>query len=341
MKTSKLFTLVAVFLALLSCEKEKSADQKQPKPDKTSEYVNEYPYQKEMKVLDQSGNNSILVRIKSKDENNLNHFLKHKQVKLIVNTGDVNVIKSKEKKSNNKSAGQNKTDTLPNKINEDAIPVWVEVIAENFTKEVNDYSLEICNINTKSTEDWVMGYPTGYSVKSKDSDFLGIVHYGWSGSYKIYCKFTYNECGPTIHTIFGTICPAKDAFTAWLYPNGTYWACMGEDWDVYKRNVLVYECRYQDPTPSYRVAKKRNDFRGHNCTIGHYDGANCHVGTPPSGTNAFIWHDRFYYTPVNGNQCPMEGSWFDGANCYVMEIPDECAPFIYNNKFYVSPDIIQ
>ena len=70
--------------------------------------------------------------------------------------------------------------------------------------------------------------------------------------------------------------------------------------------------------------------------IGSYDGANCKVGTPPSGTTAFIYNHRFYYTDINGS-CPYPGSWFDGANCYVTAIPSSADPFIYNNRWYVQP----
>jgi hypothetical protein len=69
--------------------------------------------------------------------------------------------------------------------------------------------------------------------------------------------------------------------------------------------------------------------------LGSYDGANCFIGTPPSGTNAFIFANNFYYTPLPGNQCPRPGSWYDGANCFVMPIPSQTTPFIWANSWYV------
>ena len=71
--------------------------------------------------------------------------------------------------------------------------------------------------------------------------------------------------------------------------------------------------------------------------IGSYDGANCWLGQPPSGTTAFIWSTNFYYTPVNHNQCPKPGSSYDGANCFVMAIPPTTTPFIWSNMWYVAP----
>lgn len=71
--------------------------------------------------------------------------------------------------------------------------------------------------------------------------------------------------------------------------------------------------------------------------IGSYDGANCWVGQPPSGTTSFIWSTNFYYTPTNGNQCIRPGSWYDGANCFVTAIPPGTNPFIWSNMWYVEP----
>lgn len=70
--------------------------------------------------------------------------------------------------------------------------------------------------------------------------------------------------------------------------------------------------------------------------IGSYDGANCYIGKAPTGTQAFIYSNNFYYTDIN-NTCPYPGSWFDGANCFVTSIPTGTHPFIYNNSWYVKP----
>jgi len=67
---------------------------------------------------------------------------------------------------------------------------------------------------------------------------------------------------------------------------------------------------------------------------GNFDGYNCRVGTPPSGSNAFIWADNFYYT---GPNCPMKGSSFNGANCFVQNIPNGSIGFIWNNNWYLHP----
>jgi len=69
--------------------------------------------------------------------------------------------------------------------------------------------------------------------------------------------------------------------------------------------------------------------------IGQWDTQNCYVGTPPSGTQAFIYANTFYYTDINGT-CSYPGSWFDGYNCSVTSVPNGAQPFIYNNNWYVA-----
>jgi hypothetical protein len=70
--------------------------------------------------------------------------------------------------------------------------------------------------------------------------------------------------------------------------------------------------------------------------LGTFDGANCFIGKPPTGTAAFIFAGNLYYTPVSGNQCPRPGSWFDSANCFVAHVPGQAVPFIFANGWYVQ-----
>ncbi len=70
---------------------------------------------------------------------------------------------------------------------------------------------------------------------------------------------------------------------------------------------------------------------------GSFDGANCYIGTPPSGETSFIYADNFYYTPVGCCSCPNVGTSFDGANCFVRSIPSNVVPFILNNSMYFMP----
>jgi hypothetical protein len=56
----------------------------------------------------------------------------------------------------------------------------------------------------------------------------------------------------------------------------------------------------------------------------------------PLGTTTFSYNGNFYYTPVNGNQCPA-GGWYDGANCYYQPIPPTYVPMLNNGSYKGSP----
>jgi len=105
-------------------------------------------------------------------------------------------------------------------------------------------------------------------------------------------------------------------------------------------HVLDFQVLNQDQSISGLIVSAsitRQCARCDRCPLlGKFDGANCYIGQPPNCTNAFIFSNAFYYTPLPGNQCPFPGSWFDGANCFVTTIPSGATPFIYNNAWYVT-----
>lgn len=103
-----------------------------------------------------------------------------------------------------------------------------------------------------------------------------------------------------------------------------------------KQMRTTYENKYTPLVIDLIDNFNQNPSLALNCPCGGYDGANCYVGTAPSGTTAFIYSNNFYYTPINGNQCPLGGSSFDGANCFVRSIPSNTTGFIYNNSWYVQ-----
>ncbi len=101
----------------------------------------------------------------------------------------------------------------------------------------------------------------------------------------------------------------------------------------------------QDYTPlfidcidSYNQALNRGGMPNNRCPDGGwFDGVNCRIGTPPAGETAFIYADKFYYTPVGCCDCPEDGSWFDGVNCVLLDIPDNSIGFVWNNIWYLNP----
>jgi hypothetical protein len=49
-------------------------------------------------------------------------------------------------------------------------------------------------------------------------------------------------------------------------------------------------------TPIFIGGSKFYTTTRFNCQDGSFDGANCYMGAPPSGTTAFIWSNNFYYS---------------------------------------------
>lgn len=104
------------------------------------------------------------------------------------------------------------------------------------------------------------------------------------------------------------------------------------------KHADITSTEYNTGKIKWKLAKTVIPANPTNCPyMGSYDGANCYVGTPPSGTSAFIYANNFYYTPVGANSCPYAGSWYDGANCFVANIHASATPFIWSNNWYVQP----
>jgi hypothetical protein len=205
-----------------------------------------------------------------------------------------------------------------------------DIITSNLEDYVKTYSIEVEQIKEKSTN-----FLFGDIYTYKDNNFIGITHSGWG--YEIivrprYLKHWYSLSWKDLWSNPNSVM----LYDTWAYVNNDYY-------DFYRIAFIVYWHLYQT-TQNYRVVYSINDFRNNDCSyIGSYDGANCYVGTPPSGTTAFMYPDNkgaFYYTALPGNQCPYPGSWFDGANCYAIDIPSACDGFIYNNSWYVKTDLV-
>lgn len=314
-----------------SCEKEQNVSFKQDN-DPTSKNESEGKFKEEIVVSDECGNNQAFYAVYSDDENLLLEYIKRHEFSLKINEIDIQNLKSNDFNTQ-KSA-------LISDINDFDLTqepkIIFELVSTNLQDDVVNYSLEINSVNLKSANDFIFGYPIGFETKN---DFIGAVHKGYG--YEFVTKFRYKNCG--------FLCSWKDfevmGVNAWfVYPASLYYICLDESYDFYKRELILYPHYYQSGV-NYRIAYSRNEFRGQFCTIGSYDTENCYVGTPPSGTTAFIWGDangqHFYYTPLNGNQCPLPGSSFDGANCYVMTIPSNCDPFVWSNNWYVRTDVIE
>jgi hypothetical protein len=328
MKKILQLTLIAVIATtLMSCEKEEQKPSKEINNEiSDSQAQNDGKFKKEIIVTDASGNNQAFYAIYSDEEQLLNDYLEANHLSLKVNEDDVEILKKTDLASDQSL----KSTTSKNFDLTEEPKIIVELVTTNLQENVVSYSLKVERIQLKSTNDFIYGYPVGYVTKN---DFIGAVHRGWG--YEFAAKLRYKSKWWKSWKYLEV-----NGANAWfIYPSGTYYIALDEDYDLYKRGIVIYPHLYQNGT-NYTIAYNRNGFRGRDCTIGNYDGANCLVGTPPSGTSAFIYRNRFYYTPVSGNQCPRPGSRFDGANCLVMSIPSNCDPFIWSNRWYVKTDKI-
>lgn len=325
----KKITIYSILLFIVtisfSCQKEEIPNEQNNQNVSVFSDNDEGEFKKEVVVTDESGNNTAFYRVYSDDNELLEQFIKNNIFELKINIDDINTLKSSNFPL--KSEASNIDSSMYNLNMEPKI--IIELITTNLQKDVTSYSLDIKKNNLKSTN-FLFGYPVGYETSN---NFIGASHKNWG--YDFFVKRRYK-----IHW-----------YSSWkyiIYNGANAWRISYDEaiWEniapSYRLGLIIYPHLYQKGT-NYRIAFGSECFRGNDCTIGSYDSENCYVGTPPSGTRAFYYPNNqgnFYYTPVNGNQCPRPGSYFDGANCFVMDIPSTCDAFIWDNKWYVKTDVI-
>jgi hypothetical protein len=325
MKTN-LYFIIIFLTVFISCTKER-----QTPPLGKSEIIKEAEgkFMKEVMISDESGKNSAYYRIYSDSKEILEKYLE--SYSLILKTA----IDLPIDLTSNKGTEQTLKSTDIKNFDLQSDPsVIIELVTVNLEKNIKNYYLEVQKKKLKSTADFIWGYPVSYTTTG---DFIGVVHY--EEGYEIAVKMNYKECW---------LCSWKDVYINggngfWVGRYiGSYWLRFATG-SYYKRGLTIYPHLYQVST-NYYIAYSADDFRGNVCSIGSWDTRNCYVGTAPTGTTAFVYPNNtgnFYYSPVNGNQCPLPGSSFDGGNCYVTAIPNSTWGFIWNNSWYVKSDKIQ
>ncbi|MBW6492062.1 MAG: hypothetical protein K0B15_12800 [Lentimicrobium sp.] len=321
-----LFTILAALsLLVISCSKE--GDNAQAISNKSVD-EGQHLFSKEIVVSDETGKSTAYYRVYSEEKSLVNDYLTAYSLKLITgvdhlesgNMTDHLLGYDKAKKSDSYSDEEPK--------------IFVEFITANLEEGVSGFQLDVKLNQLKSSNNWIMGYPVGYTTSN---NFIGVVHYleGW----EILVKMQYKE----------------NWLSSWKYVviNGIESWWVGTNLNQYwlrfstgnynKRGLVIYPHRDQTVL-NYKIAYSLEEFRGRDCAIGTYDSRNCHIGVAPVGTSAFMWPDRYgahYYTPINGNQCPMPGSSFDGSSCFVVDIPENLTwGFTWNNNWYVAGNII-
>ncbi len=318
--------LIFFTIFLQSCEKEPNTKLKNELPLITTEYF-DHEVKKEISFTDKSGQNTAYYIIYAEDQEILENFLNFYDFTLMIDSQsrDDQIIKPE--------VNLKATSSQITEFNLNLEPqIYLKLVYADIESKCRKFSVAL-ERSTKKGANYITGYPIGWSTVN--GDFLGTVHRGFGSEY--YAKWRYKE---------GWLSFVKDYTASFFYPSSLYYGGVKNYYSWYRLDLIIYPDLYQTEV-NYIVAYDLAEMRGHSCTIGNYDHFNCYVGTPPTGSTAFIYYypntgeTWFMYTPVNGNQCPLSGSHFDGANCNYRQVPQGTEPFLYNNNWYVRPDIIE
>lgn len=343
-----MFILIAGLFMLVGCKKEKEFDLENPKG--VSQY-NPEKYSKEIILTDETGENSVMAVIKSNHIYGIDHFVENSILKLKANTeSETEEVLNRFKEKGMVQAGkiispnnqmlniEEKPLDLNKKVTE--VEVVIETVNYNLMKDKKSFEIEIVPVSPSIRARRFTSGPVEITIASKSyADFQGlIVHPNWYPPSIIQPKVQWrtlykpNWYNKYFNIDNGTISPNNWVnYSTYVHEPGSHKTQLAF-WDVGGVNPFF---------PHATLVNLVSDFRGRSCKIGSYDGKNCHVGSAPSGTHAFIWGNAFYYTYASGpNKCPYPGSWDDSANCFVAWIPSGADPFIWSNNWYVKGDII-
>lgn len=328
---TQLILLILLFIAF-SCQKESAEFESISKiPEATAKYS------KELVVRDLTQKSTVLLLISSNDEESLDQFLRINDFVLETVNLDQNIEYNDMFKSSSEIVSKsNYNDNEFANDNDFESTIFIEVIAGNLQEDVDYYFISLRATNLKSSMYNYYDTPRVQFITS--NNFVGVVHSGYGNDFQYYWSTKNNFFSKWVNW------PALHLWPFSYGPN-IYSAYLNTG-SYYRRAVVVHQtwADYNSNIRNYRFADKPSEFYGRTCSfIGNYDSWSCYVGTPPAGTQAFMYPNNtgaFYYSPVSGNQCPLPGSWFDGVNCYYANIPSGTKGFIYDNKWYVFPDLL-
>jgi hypothetical protein len=325
-KITKILVLlvVLIYLGLVGCEQYKFN-----KEISNSNEDSEGLYKKEILVTDGTGENKAFYAIYSDDSTCLTNFLESYNFTLKVNENIPNDYLNKQDKIA-------KQDDFKKYKLQETPKITIELVFANIKNGIKNYSLQITKKISNKKEFLIDGYHALAYTTTKN--FIGIILN--KKGYSVAVRFRYK-----LHR-FSRWKDLADRYgdnTVIINTEGDYFACIDERYSFYKRGFIVYPDIRQGGIINYSIVYNHKDYRGRVCRIGKYDYNNfgeCFVGSSPVGTKAFIWHSKFYYTPVNGNHCPRPGSHFDGANCFVMNIPKGCEAYTWKRNWLVKSENI-
>lgn len=312
-----LILIVMSALFLTSCDKEEDINTNNPSA--TSNSSSEFgQYSKEVVVTDKTGENKAFYRIYSNKENTLSQFLTNIELTLTLNGEKVKGLIQK-----NNIEEQSGTNTVNNNLDENP-EIYVELLFDNMADSILNYQL---NLNNNSK--YIMGYPIGYLTSGSS---IGAVHTGGYDTEPFITRFQVKKKWYSSLEYIGS--------NSTIYPTGAFYAIWDSYYDCQKRGIVVWPDRYES-THNYQIVYNRSEIYSRICTIGTYAGGTgnrgeCYVSSSPVGTSAFVYNNNFYYTPLNGNECTMTGTWFDGSNCFYMDIPANTIGYTWTRNFLVK-----
>lgn len=311
MKKNYIMLIVLVlFLGATSCEKDETNVIESKVEVSCSEALSDGKYLKEIVVTDETGKNQAFYAIYSNDETLLNQFYDSHNFLITIDKHDIKSMKMRDETLHLNDEKRDFFEKDYPSVNTNEPDINIILIKYNLEDNVNSFTLSVEAISSKN---YNFSAAIGYTTTE---DFIGIIHR--CQGYEFLIRMTYKNCW---------LCPTKDVIkdgqNAWIInsnPGGFYY-----DWlsmETWRRSIIVIPHIYQT-TINYEVVYSADNFRGRQCLLGTYDVNNyseCYVATAPVGSTPFIWGPnpndlRFYYHAINGNQCPLAGSWFDGYSC--------------------------
>jgi hypothetical protein len=309
-----LFICLFVIQAFFSCQNNiVEADSTKQESDQNIEWK----FSKE--VLIKNEESSALLMLHSNYEDSINYFLEGIDISLNLYGGNEDVL------AGNSLITHESVGTFPNDYGKSTFnepSIVIEHLGVNLANDIYSYSITFAPKNLKSPCLLPMAVHETYKR------FIGIVTED-DGGVDLWVRFSFK-----LNLLSSWAAVAIPSQTP--RPGHRNYPC---PFDTYKMRMAVHRDTEDNVYPTYSVYEIVRDYQkqGKNCLMGTFASSNCYVGSAPNGTSAFIYDNKFYYTPVNGSQCPLPGSNFDGANCYVANVPTYAFPLIWNNSWYIEP----
>jgi hypothetical protein len=324
--------VLLLFIGVTSCEKDETNVIESKVEVSCSEALSDGKYLKEIVVTDETGKNQAFYAIYSNDETLLNQFYESHNFLITIEKHDIKSMKPRSETLNLKESKSDFNERDYPGLNSSEPDINIILINYNIEEGTASFSLSIESNYVKND------YPVNTSITYQTTeDFIGVVHRCHGHDFII--EMIYKNCWLCFEKNY-----LQDGYLKYwkIYPNPNHYYSDYLDISTWRRAIRVYR-HINQSSINYEIVYSVNNFRGQECLLGTYDNNNygeCYVATAPVGSTPFIWGPnpndlRFYYHALNGNQCPLAGSWFDGYSCFVVAIPTGAEPYLWNRNMLV------